>query len=75
VPEGGTTSYYYTTSGGALCANNQKLVCQRTDARGITTTYTYDALDRLTGKSYSNGDPSVTYYYDQISYCPESEVC
>jgi RHS repeat-associated protein len=68
TPEGGTTSYYYTTSGGALCANNQKLVCRRTDARAITTTYTYDALDRLTGKSYSNGDPSVSYYYDQTSY-------
>jgi YD repeat-containing protein len=25
-------------------------------------------LDRLTGKRYSNGDPSVTYYYDQTSY-------
>ena len=53
---------------GALCANNQKLVCRKTDARSITTTYTYDALDRLTGKSYSNGDASVTYYYDQTSY-------
>jgi RHS repeat-associated protein len=68
TPEGGTTYYYYTTSGGALCANNQQLACRKTDARGITTTYTYDALDRLTGKSYSNGDPSVTYYYDQTSY-------
>jgi RHS repeat-associated protein len=68
TPEGGTTSFYFTTSGGALCANNQKLVCRKTDARGITTTYTYDALDRLTGKSYSNGDASVTYYYDQTSY-------
>jgi RHS repeat-associated protein len=68
TPEAGTTSYYYTTSGGGLCANNQKLVCRKTDARGITTTYTYDALDRLTGKTYSNGDASVTYYYDQTSY-------
>jgi YD repeat-containing protein len=25
-------------------------------------------LDRLIGKSYSNKDPSVTYYYDQASY-------
>jgi YD repeat-containing protein len=25
-------------------------------------------LDRLSGKSYSNKDPSVTYYYDQTSY-------
>ncbi len=68
TPEGGTTNYYYTTSGGALCANNQKLACRKTDGRGITTTYTYDGADRLTGKSYSNGDASVTYYYDQNSY-------
>jgi YD repeat-containing protein len=38
------------------------------DARGITTTYSYDALDRLTSKSYSNGDTTVNYYYDQTSY-------
>jgi YD repeat-containing protein len=38
------------------------------DARGITTAYTNDALDRLTGKSYSDGGPSVTYCYDQTSY-------
>jgi RHS repeat-associated protein len=52
----------------ALCANNQQLVCRKTDARGITTTYTYDALDRLTGKTYSNGDASVAYSYDQTGY-------
>jgi RHS repeat-associated protein len=68
TPEGATTYYYYTTSAGSLCANNQQLVCRKTDARGITTTYTYDAMDRLTGKTYSNGDASVTYYYDQTSY-------
>jgi RHS repeat-associated protein len=43
-------------------------VCRRTDERGITATYAYDALNRLTGKSYSNGDPSVSYFYDQTSY-------
>jgi RHS repeat-associated protein len=68
TPEGGTTYNYYTTSAGSLCANNQKLVCRKTDARSITTTYSYDAMDRLTGKSYSNGDASVAYYYDQTSY-------
>ncbi|MGH9655852.1 MAG: RHS repeat domain-containing protein [Bryobacteraceae bacterium] len=36
----------------------------RTDARGVTTTYAYDALNRLTGKSYSDGTPTVTYAYD-----------
>jgi RHS repeat-associated protein len=30
----------------------------------VTTTYSYDALERLTGKIYSNDDPSVSYTYD-----------
>ncbi len=64
-----TTSFYYTTSGGALCSGNASSVCRRTDGRNITTTYTYDALNRLTGMSYSDGStPSVTYSYDQTSY-------
>ncbi len=67
TPEGGTTNYYYTTSGGALCANNQKLVCRKTDARGITITYAYDALNRLTSKTYSDGTPTATFSYDQAS--------
>ena len=33
----------------------------------VTTTYSYDPLDRLTGKTYSNGDPAVTYIYDQTA--------
>ncbi len=33
-----------------------------------TQLYIYDALSRLTGKSYSNGDPAVSYFYDQTSY-------
>ncbi len=68
TPEGGTTSFYYTTSGGALCAADPKAVCRQTDARSITTTSTYDALSRLTGKTYPNGDGAVSYFYDQTSY-------
>ncbi|MGH9814913.1 MAG: hypothetical protein ACRD6I_02430, partial [Candidatus Acidiferrales bacterium] len=40
----------------------------KTDARGIATTHAYDALHRLTGKTYSNGDPTISYFYDQTSY-------
>jgi RHS repeat-associated protein len=36
----------------------------KTDARGIVTTYVYDALNRVTGRSYSDGTPSVNYAYD-----------
>ena len=72
TPEGGTTYYSYAYPGVGFyvgfCSQSQKLPCSKTDARGITTTYTYDNLDRLTSKSYSNGDPTVTYYYDQTSY-------
>ncbi len=38
----------------------------QTDARGCTTNLLYDALSRLTKKSYSNcpSTPTVSYYYD-----------
>jgi YD repeat-containing protein len=67
TPESGTTYYYYTTSGGALCSGDPSAVCRRTDARGTTTTYTYDALNRLTGKTYSDSTPPATFSYDQTS--------
>src|SRR2546425_12667002 len=53
VPETGnassshTTNLYYTTSSGGLCSGNPTAVCRRADPKGITTTYTYDALNRL----------------------------
>jgi YD repeat-containing protein len=37
----------------------------RTDNRGITTNYAYDAIGRVTGISYSDGTPPVSYAYDQ----------
>ncbi|HEV2992213.1 MAG TPA: RHS repeat-associated core domain-containing protein [Candidatus Angelobacter sp.] len=61
-------TYQYTTSGGALCAGNEAAICRRTDARNITTTYGYDALSRLTSKTYSDSTPAVTYSYDQTSF-------
>jgi RHS repeat-associated protein len=54
-PESGTTSYSYDA--------NSNMVT-KTSARGIVTTFTYDELNRVTQKSYSDGTPSVTYYYD-----------
>ncbi len=49
TPESGTTSFYYTTSGGGLCSGGRSAVCRRSDARGITATYRYDALSWLGG--------------------------
>ena len=63
-----TTNFVYTASGGGLCSGDPDAICRRTDGRSITTTYTYDAMNRLTGKSYSDSTPSVTYSYDQASY-------
>jgi YD repeat-containing protein len=51
------SSYSYTYD-----ANSNILT--KTDARGITTTFVYDELNRVTSKSYSDGTPPVTYFYD-----------
>ncbi len=68
-PEPTTASnFYYTASGGGLCSGDPSAVCRRTDGRGITTTYTYDNMNRLTGKTYSDSTPTVAYSYDQSSY-------
>ncbi|MGH9670813.1 MAG: hypothetical protein ACRD3A_11970 [Terriglobales bacterium] len=65
-PESGTITYTYDSDGNLLTkvapAPNQ------TGTVTVTTTYSYDALHRLTGKTYSNGDPAVSYFYDQTSY-------
>jgi RHS repeat-associated protein len=52
TPEAGTETFAYSVSG-ALCSGDPSDVCQRTDARGAVTTYYYDQLNRLTGKTYS----------------------
>jgi YD repeat-containing protein len=54
-PESGTTNYGYDGVGNVI---------QKIDARGVAAGYTYDALDRLKQKSYSDGTPTVTYSYD-----------
>ena len=36
----------------------------RTDRKGVVATYTYDALNRLKQKTYSNGSPPVLFSYD-----------
>lgn len=81
TPEGGTVTYSYTTSMGALCSGDPSNVCQRTDARNVVSTYSYDHGNRLTGISYTTPSgvsampndcttatgvsANVCYYYDQ----------
>ena len=59
-PESGTINYSsYDLAGNLL---------SKQDANGVTTTYTYDALNRITSKSYTTvggvTTPSVAYGYD-----------
>jgi RHS repeat-associated protein len=68
TPEDSPNGTQYNYSSSSPCSGNPRLPCTRTDARGIVTTYTYDALNRLTGKSYSDGTAAVHDYYDQTSY-------
>jgi len=57
-PDMGAWSYTYDAKGNLL---------SQTDAKGQTITYAYDALDRVLSKSYSTGDPQVTYTYDNLT--------
>jgi RHS repeat-associated protein len=53
TPEAGTDLYYYTASSGGLCSGDPSAVCRKIDARGVTTTLSYDSLGRLLGKAYT----------------------
>lgn len=57
-PESGTINYGYDASGN---------LTNKTDARSITTTYIYDNLNRVLTRSYSDGTPTVTYTYDNLT--------
>jgi RHS repeat-associated protein len=64
TPETNQTAYQYVY-------NNFGLATQRTDPRGVITTYGFDNLNRLTGITYNVGTtgvtatPGVTLTYDQ----------
>jgi len=70
-PESGKICY--GTLSGSTCQQNgydaNGNLLYKTDARGVQATYSYDALNRLLGKTYSNNDPSVSYSYDGTG-CP-----
>ena len=60
-------SYTYSSSISA-CSADPSSPCTKTDARGFTTSYQYDNMARLTGKSYTSPsgptDLSACFQYD-----------
>ncbi|HKV77342.1 MAG TPA: RHS repeat-associated core domain-containing protein [Candidatus Sulfotelmatobacter sp.] len=58
-----TTTFSYTT-GGSLCSGDPSAVCQSTDPRGKTKTYSFDAQNRVSQIGYSDTTPAVTYCYE-----------
>lgn len=61
-PETGLITYNYLNNS-AYCSGDPSLPCSKTDARQMTTSYSYDALNRVTAKSQNNV-PINLYYYD-----------
>ena len=58
----GTTRYQYDNNG-ELILKTAPLENQ-TGSATVVTSYSYDVLGRVTGKTYSDGTPSVAYTYD-----------
>lgn len=66
-PEAGLLTYSYVNQLGTLCSGDPAALCSKTDARAVTTTFSYDVLNRLTSKSYSDGaTPTACYLYDTV---------
>ena len=63
TPESGTTYFTYHDNG---------LVNRQTDARGKYSETQYDALHRITQRTYSDGTPAVKYAYYQSNDGPQA---
>lgn len=61
-PESGTITYSYNDNNDLLEKTDPRLLPN--GSTKIKTTLAYDALNRLTSKTYNDGTPSVNLYYD-----------
>lgn len=71
----GAVTYAYDSNGNLLTKTAPSPNQVNTGSAKVTTTYTYDALNRLTGKSYSDSynppTPGATFGYDGVVLsCP-----
>ena len=67
-PESGYTCYTYDADGNVGTRTFGASACPAAGS-GVTTTYTYDALDQLTGKTCSDGTtPAVSLSYFQADW-------
>ena len=63
-PESGTVSYVYDSESSVCNLSFAGDLVKRTDARGVSTCYSYDRLHRLLSKTYTDSTPAVTIAYD-----------
>jgi len=61
----GTTSGTHWTT--CYSYDNNSNLLAKTDNRGITINYSYDALNRILGKTYTDSTPPITFSYDTSS--------
>ncbi|HET9183008.1 MAG TPA: RHS repeat domain-containing protein [Candidatus Angelobacter sp.] len=61
-PESGTVTYSYAAE--TTCNPAGEELRTKTDARGLVTTYCYDAEHRVTQKTFSDSTPALYFTYD-----------
>jgi RHS repeat-associated protein len=61
----GTTRYSYDNNGNLTTKKSPK-PNQTSGSVTVTATYAYDALNRVTSKSFDNGDPTINYAFDGV---------
>jgi RHS repeat-associated protein len=71
-PEAGSMSYQYDNAGNLSSKVEPKPNQLWGSSQTVTVTYAYDALNRLTDKTYSDGTQNSSYRYDYASFLGQS---